>query len=163
MVEACAAATPLAENPGAMLGLILGSAANQGRDKITLITSPGFHDLGAWLEQLIAESTGKLGKGIIPVNRETVGAPEVYGKDRIFAYIRLESGPDAAQDAKVAALEKAGHPVVRIALQQLIRVVCDLIHQLLVVLGDGEVDFAKPHHGVPMVRRFRLHQFDRAA
>ncbi len=116
MVEACMAAVPVAENPGAMLGIILGSAANQGRDKITLITSPGIHDLGAWLEQLIAESTGKIGKGIIPVDRETLGAPDVYGNDRIFAYIRLQSESDADQDAKVAALEKAGQPVIRIVL-----------------------------------------------
>jgi hypothetical protein len=102
-----------------MLGLILGSANKLGRDKITLITSPGIADLGAWLEQLIAESTGKLGKGIIPVDREQLGAPEVYGEsknsDRIFAYLRLEAAPDAAQDAKVAALETAGQPAVRIA------------------------------------------------
>jgi len=115
MVEACQAATPVEQNPGAMLGLILGTAAKLGRDKITLITSPGISDLGAWLEQLIAESTGKLGKGIIPVDRETLGAPEVYGNDRVFAYLQLEGDSDAAQDAKVAALEKAGHPVVRIA------------------------------------------------
>jgi transaldolase / glucose-6-phosphate isomerase len=114
MVEACKASTPVEQNPGAMLGLIMGTAATLGRDKITLITSPGIADLGAWLEQLIAESTGKLGKGIIPVDRENLGAPEVYGNDRIFAYVRLETAPDAAQDAKVAALEKAGHPVVRI-------------------------------------------------
>jgi transaldolase/glucose-6-phosphate isomerase len=116
MVQACKPNVPLAENPGVTLGLILGSAAKMGRDKITIITSPGIFDLGAWLEQLIAESTGKLGKGIIPVDREELAAPEVYGEDRIFAYIRLESVPDAAQDAKVAALEKAGHPVVRIAM-----------------------------------------------
>ncbi len=115
MVEACKASTPVDQNPGVMLGLIMGSAAKLGRDKITLVTSPGIGDLGAWLEQLIAESTGKLGKGIIPVDREDVGPPEVYGKDRIFAYLRLESAPDAAQDAKVATLEKAGQPVVRIA------------------------------------------------
>jgi transaldolase/glucose-6-phosphate isomerase len=114
MVEPCVAAVPVAENPGAMLGIILGTAATQGRDKITLITSPGIHDLGAWLEQLIAESTGKIGKGIIPVDRETVGAPDVYGNDRIFAYLRLESDVDSGQEAKVAALEKAGQPVVRI-------------------------------------------------
>jgi len=114
MVEACQAATPVAQNPGAMLGLIMGTAAKLGRDKITLITSPGISDLGAWLEQLIAESTGKLGKGIIPVDRETLGAPEVYGNDRVFAYLQLQGESDAAQDAKVAALEKAGHPVVRI-------------------------------------------------
>src|SRR5580658_39094 len=115
MVEACQAATPVAQNPGAMLGLIMGTAAKLGRDKITLITSPGISDLGAWLEQLIAESTGKLGKGIIPVDREALGAPDVYGNDRVFAYLRLEGGVDAAQDAKVAALEKAGQPIIRIA------------------------------------------------
>jgi transaldolase/glucose-6-phosphate isomerase len=115
MVEACKAFVPVEQNPGVMLGLIMGTAAKLGRDKITLITSPGIADLGAWLEQLIAESTGKLGKGIIPVDREELGAPDVYGNDRIFAYVRLETAPDAAQDAKVAALEKAGHPVVRIA------------------------------------------------
>jgi transaldolase/glucose-6-phosphate isomerase len=115
MVEACKPASAVEQNPGAMLGLIMGTAAKAGQDKITLIASPGISDLGAWLEQLIAESTGKLGKGIIPIDREDLGAPEVYGKDRIFAYIRLESGPDATQDSKVAALEKAGHSVVRIA------------------------------------------------
>ncbi len=115
MVDACQASTPVEQNPGVMLGLIIGTAAKLGRDKITLIASPGIGDLGAWLEQLIAESTGKLGKGIIPVDREALGAPDVYGNDRIFAYLRLESAPDAAQDAKVAALEKAGQPVVHIA------------------------------------------------
>ncbi len=115
MVDACQPATPVEQNPGAMLGLILGTAAKLGRDKITLITSPGISDLGAWLEQLIAESTGKLGKGIIPVDRETLGAPEVYGNDRVFAYLQLQGASDPAQDAKVAAIEKAGQPVVRIA------------------------------------------------
>jgi transaldolase/glucose-6-phosphate isomerase len=116
MVDACQPATTVEQNPGVMLGLILGTAATMGRDKITLITSPGISDLGAWLEQLIAESTGKVGKGIIPVDREALASPDVYGSDRIFAYIRLESAPDAAQDAKVAALEQAGQPVVRIAM-----------------------------------------------
>ena len=114
MVEACKPSTPVEQNPGVMLGLIMGTAAKLGRDKIALITSPGIADLGAWLEQLIAESTGKLGKGIIPVDREELGAPPIYGNDRIFACLRLESAPDAAQDAGVAALEKAGNPVVRI-------------------------------------------------
>jgi len=116
MVDACQASTPVEQHPGVMLGLILGTAATMGRDKITLITSPGISDLGAWLEQLIAESTGKVGQGIIPVDREALSSPDVYGNDRIFAYVRLETAPDAAQDAKVAALEKAGHPVVRIAM-----------------------------------------------
>ena len=107
-----AAKLPVADNPGVQLGLLLGTAANAGRDKITIFTSPEIHDLGAWLEQLIAESTGKQGKGITPVDREAIGPPSVYGKDRVFAYVRLKGTADASQDAKVAALEAAGHPVV---------------------------------------------------
>ena len=114
MLTACAPGVPAAENPGLVLGTILGVAATHGSDKLTLIASPGIYDLGAWLEQLIAESTGKEGKGIIPVDREAVGTPTVYGNDRVFAYLRLEDAPDAGQDAAVAALENAGRPVVRI-------------------------------------------------
>jgi transaldolase/glucose-6-phosphate isomerase len=114
MLTACAPGVPAEENPGLVLGTILGKAASRGIDKLTLVASPGLNDLGAWLEQLIAESTGKEGKGIIPVDRERLGAPAAYGKDRLFAYLRLEEAPDAAQDAAVQALEKAGQPVVRI-------------------------------------------------
>jgi transaldolase / glucose-6-phosphate isomerase len=116
MAIACSSCLPVDKNAGAQLGMILGVAAKNGRDKVTLITSPGIWDFGAWLEQLLAESTGKDGKGIIPVDRERLGPPEVYGNDRVFAYIRLENGADPAQDAAVDALAKAGHPVVRIAL-----------------------------------------------
>ncbi len=115
MVKSCSGTTPADKNPGAILGAILGTAAVNGRDKITIIASPGISDLGAWLEQLIAESTGKQGHGIIPVDREALGPTTVYGEDRIFAYLRLETGPDATQDAKVAALETAGQPVIRIS------------------------------------------------
>jgi transaldolase/glucose-6-phosphate isomerase len=96
--------------------MLLGSLAKMGRDKVTIIASPGIHDVGAWLEQLLAESTGKDGKGLIPVDREKLGPPEVYGKDRIFAYVRLESAPDAEQDRAVEALAAAGQPVIRISL-----------------------------------------------
>jgi transaldolase/glucose-6-phosphate isomerase len=116
MVEACAASVPVQENPGVILGLILGTAARSGRDKVTIITSPKIYDLGAWLEQLLAESTGKQGHGIIPVDREQLASPDVYGKDRVFVYLRLDSAPDSAQEAKVAALEQAGQPVLRISL-----------------------------------------------
>ena len=116
MLAACGPGASVEENPGAALGVILGTAAKAGRDKITIITSPAISDLGAWLEQLIAESTGKIGKGIIPVDREDLASPETYGSDRIFAYVRLETGVDADQEAKVAAIEKAGHPVVRISM-----------------------------------------------
>ena len=108
-----------AENPAVKLGLLLGTAANAGRDKITIFTSPEIYDLGAWMEQLVAESTGKLGKGITPVDREAIAAPEVYGKDRIFAYIRYAGTADSSQDAKVAAIEAAGHPVVTIEIADL--------------------------------------------
>jgi len=116
MVEACGASVPADANPGVILGTIMGVSATHGRDKLTIIASPGIFDLGAWLEQLLAESTGKIGKGIIPVDREKLGRPFVYGNDRVFAYLRLTSKPDKAQDSAVAALEKAGHPVVRINL-----------------------------------------------
>ena len=116
MVKACGDSSAPDSNPGVILGNILGVAAKQGRDKITFITSPGISDLGAWLEQLIAESTGKIGKGIIPVDRERLAKPAAYGNDRVFAYLRLATKPNKVQDAAVAALEKAGHPVVRITL-----------------------------------------------
>jgi transaldolase/glucose-6-phosphate isomerase len=114
MLHACAPGVPAEENPGLVLGTIMGVAHNKGIDKLTLAASPGIHDLGAWLEQLLAESTGKEGKGIVPVDRERLAGPEAYGDDRLFAYLRLEDAPDAAQDAAVEALEKAGKPVVRI-------------------------------------------------
>ncbi len=117
MVQACGAGSAAEANPGVILGNILGVAANHGRDKITIIASPGIHDLGAWLEQLVAESTGKVGKGIIPVDREKPAKPTAYGNDRVFAYLRLANKPNKAQDSAVAAIEKAGHPVIRITLR----------------------------------------------
>src|SRR6266496_220894 len=119
MVDASSASVPVEENPAVVLGLILGIAALQGRDKLTIIASPGISDLGAWLEQLIAESTGKDGKGIIPVDREELGAPAVYGSDRIFAYLRHEGSVSPQQDTAVHVLEQAGQPVVRIALDDI--------------------------------------------
>jgi transaldolase / glucose-6-phosphate isomerase len=119
MVKACGAASPADANPGVLLGMMMGVAANLGRDKITIAASPGISDLGAWLEQLIAESTGKLGKGIIPVDREPLAKPDTYGNDRVFAYLRLETAPDKSQDAALAALEAAGHPVVRITVDNI--------------------------------------------
>jgi len=117
MVCACMPSVPVHENPGAVLGTILGVAATQfARDKMTIIASPSIANLGAWLEQLIAESTGKQGHGLIPVDRERLLSPDMYGADRMFVYLRLQSAPDASQDKAVEALQKNGHPVVQIVL-----------------------------------------------
>ena len=114
MIGACGPDVPPRNNPSVILGAILGAAHKQGRDKVTIIASPGIYDLGAWLEQLLAESTGKNGKGLIPVDRESLSSPETYGDDRVFVYVRLAGDPDASLDAPVDALEDAGQPVVRI-------------------------------------------------
>lgn len=104
------------ENPGLVLGVILGLLAKEGKDKVTLITAPQIWDFGAWLEQLIAESTGKEGVGIVPVDQEEITDPHFYGSDRVFVQVRLKSESQALQDEKVAALIKQGHPVVVIDL-----------------------------------------------
>src|SRR5690606_20650989 len=117
MARACGPDRPIAENPGAALGVAVGTAARQGIDKLTLVVSPRIHDLGAWLEQLIAESTGKRGLAVIPVDREPLGPPDVYGADRLFAYIRLESDANDEMDAAVEALVRAGRPVLRVDLE----------------------------------------------
>ncbi|MEM7591488.1 MAG: bifunctional transaldolase/phosoglucose isomerase [Cyanobacteria bacterium P01_A01_bin.83] len=117
MVHSCAPSVPAEDNPGVVLGTILGVLANEGRDKITLVTSPGIGDMGAWLEQLLAESTGKQGRGLIPVDLEPLGEPEVYGNDRLFVYLRLTPTPDPMQDAAMEKLAQAGHPTVCIAVK----------------------------------------------
>jgi transaldolase/glucose-6-phosphate isomerase len=115
MVNACAREVPPAENPGVQLGLALGIAASQfGRDKVTILASPGIADLGAWLEQLLAESTGKQGRGLIPLTDEPMGAVDAYGQDRFFACLELEGEQDDARHKTIDALAQAGHPVVRI-------------------------------------------------
>ena len=114
MVQDCGPSVSANANPGVILGTILGVAAIHGHDKLTIVTSPGIFDLGAWLEQLIAESTGKLGKGIIPVDREQLTRPFNYGNDRLIVYLRLVPSPDRAQDFAVVSLQKTGIPVVRI-------------------------------------------------
>jgi transaldolase/glucose-6-phosphate isomerase len=114
MARACGPAVPPAENPGVRLGAALAAAHAAGRDKLTVIANPGIAALGAWLEQLIAESTGKHGKAIIPIDGEPARLAMNYGKDRIFAYLRLASAPDIAQDELEAVLGVWGHPVLRL-------------------------------------------------
>lgn len=105
------------ENPGLALGTALGVLATEGRDKLTLVVPQSLSDLGLWLEQLTAESTGKEGKGILPVAGEHLGAPEVYGQDRVFVYVGYESEADEANQQKLDALQAAGHPVISIRMQ----------------------------------------------
>ncbi|MGA9958734.1 MAG: bifunctional transaldolase/phosoglucose isomerase [Acidobacteriaceae bacterium] len=114
-IDACHS-TDVKKNPGVALGLILGVAANAGRDKLTFFTSPSIYGMGAWFEQLIAESTGKQGKGITPVDLEELGDPDVYGNDRVFVYLRLEGADNAHLDTAVEKLETTGQPVVRLAM-----------------------------------------------
>ena len=104
-------------NNGGRLGVVLGELAKAGRDKVTLISSPQIASFGDWVEQLIAESTGKEGKGILPVVGEGVGSPANYGEDRLFVYMRLEG--DDTYDGEMAELERAGHPLVRLSLHDL--------------------------------------------
>src|SRR4051794_13812955 len=119
MVRSCGADVPPHENPGVQLGLAMGLAGLEGRDKVTIFSSKTIADFGAWAEQLIAESTGKEGKGLIPIDGETIGEASVYGTDRFFIDLRTADENDAAHEAKLAALEKAGHPVARIVLQSI--------------------------------------------
>jgi transaldolase/glucose-6-phosphate isomerase len=118
MIRSCSAGTPPLQNPGVQLGTVIGVCATTGRDKVTIVASPGIADVGAWLEQLLAESTGKQGRGIVPVDSEPLADPSHYGNDRVFAYLRLKGGTDPTQEKAVEALEQAGQPVVRVELAE---------------------------------------------
>jgi len=113
MAAACKSGGPAAENPGLKLGAILAAALADGRDKLTIYSGPGLDAFGGWAEQLIAESTGKNGHGIVPIDAKQVSAPEVYAADRLFVHLALKGRPDP-RNAAIQALADAGHPVVRI-------------------------------------------------
>ncbi|MDQ6919877.1 MAG: hypothetical protein M3Z98_11020, partial [Candidatus Dormibacteraeota bacterium] len=115
MAHACAADVPAEKNPGAWLGAVMGSLASERkRDKLTLVLSPKISTFGYWVEQLIAESTGKEGRGIVPIEGEPLGRPADYGDDRLFVYVRMTADPE--HDG-VRALEAAGQPVVTLTLR----------------------------------------------
>jgi len=113
-VEASGPGVTSLESPGVWLGVVMGDAALSGRDKLTLLLSPGVSAFGGWLEQLIAESTGKNGTGVLPIDGEPLGAPDKYGTDRLFVYLRLDDA--GTFDSEVSTLEQAGHPVVTLRL-----------------------------------------------
>ncbi|MEK7306973.1 MAG: hypothetical protein AAB014_04985, partial [Nitrospirota bacterium] len=117
MVQATVSCIPPGDNPGIKLGAILGLMGSEGRDKVTLIIAPAIRSFGLWVEQLIAESTGKEGKGLVPIVDEDIGIPALYRDDRIFIYLSAGSSQDRTLDRKVQALEQAGHPIVQIQLR----------------------------------------------
>jgi transaldolase/glucose-6-phosphate isomerase len=114
MASSCDAAVPVDKNPGIWLGAVMGALANRGRNKLTLVMSPQVATFGYWLEQLLAESTGKQGRGIVPVEGEPLGAPAAYGDDRLFVHVRVNGEAD---DPAMLALEQAGQPVVTLTLR----------------------------------------------
>ncbi|MCH7745870.1 MAG: glucose-6-phosphate isomerase [Chloroflexi bacterium] len=117
MRESCASFVPSHDNPGTWLGAVIGTLGLKGRDKLTLITSPSIIGFGLWVEQLIAESTGKEGRGIVPVAGEPLLSPENYGDDRLFIYMRLNDDDNAKNDAAIERLASSGHPIVRLDLR----------------------------------------------
>ncbi len=139
MRQSCDAPVPAADNPGVVLGAVLGAMAKAGRDKVTFLISPAVAALGAWFEQLIAESTGKEGTGIIPVDDEPLGAPHVYGDDRLFVYLRSADGADPKQDAGISALQAAGHPVVRIDVTDAINIGQEFFRWEVAVAAAGSL------------------------
>ena len=116
MLHACSSCVPVPENPGLVLGAALGELARRGCDKVTLLMPDSLATFGLWLEQLLAESTGKDGTGLIPIANEPVGDPSVYGADRLFAYLRVEGADDQGLGERVRALREAGQPVVTVRL-----------------------------------------------
>lgn len=117
MQELCSSGIPVADNPGCRLGTVMGTLANKGRDKLTLVTSPALKSLGLWLEQLIAESTGKEGMGIIPVAGEPLVSPAHYGHDRYFICLHLQNDNNEFTDRFISDLQSAGQPVIIIEME----------------------------------------------
>jgi len=117
MREETVSTVTVQENPGAWLGAVMGVLAQQGRDKLTLVTSPSIGSFGLWVEQLIAESTGKEGLGIIPVAGEPLASPNHYGGDRLFVYLRLDGDENDESDRAVQAIQESGQPLVRLNLR----------------------------------------------
>ena len=120
MKHACNSCVPNRENPGVVLGVVIGELAKPGRDKVTFLMPESISTFGMWLEQLLAESTGKEGTGLLPVAGEPLGPPSIYGKDRLFVHFRLQEEIDRAIEDGIAGLKRAGHPVITIQMDDLL-------------------------------------------
>jgi hypothetical protein len=137
MMTACRVENPEQENPASWLGAILGTFWERGQDKVTFAISPAIAEFGAWVEQLIAESLGKRGKGILPVVGEPLGPPEVYGDDRLFVHLALAG--DESHDPALATLEAAGQPLVRLDLRDVYDVAAQMVLWEMAVAVTGHL------------------------
>ena len=139
MAEACGPSVPEEENPGLKLGAVLGELALAGKDKVTLGASPSFETFPDWLEQLIAESTGKDDRGIVPVVGEPMGTPDTYGPDRVFVYVGLADEADPELEERLLGLEAAGHPVCRFVLRRTVDLAAEMFRWELAMAAAGAV------------------------
>ena len=141
MALLCGPTNAIGQNPGVALGIVMGSAARSGRDKLTLITGPRLRPFGLWVEQLIAESTGKRGTGIVPVAGEPLGSPDLYGDDRLFVRLRLHGGDpeEHERDGKVERLRAAGHPIVTIRLVEPLGVGAEFVRWEIATVTAGAI------------------------
>jgi transaldolase / glucose-6-phosphate isomerase len=140
MLHACSSSVPAQENPGLILGAVLGELAkNHHRNKVTFLVQGVLSSLGMWLEQLLAESTGKEGTGLLPVAGEPLGEPNVYGEDRVFIYIRMRNMVDDALEHGVSALREAGQPVVTIYLDDLLDLGQEFLHWQIATAAAGAI------------------------
>jgi glucose-6-phosphate isomerase len=160
--SACGPSRDLASNPGVHLGAILAEAAFAGRDKITLVLSPEIAPLGRWIEHLLAESTGKNGRGLLPVEGEALATPGAYGSDRLFVYLRLRGGTNQATDTATSALKEAGHPLVRIELEDVYDVGAEFLLWEIAVATIGAIlevnPFDEPDIGETNLKALELLQ-----
>ncbi len=139
MRAACDPSVPVRNNSALALGVIMGICARHGKNKVTIIASPAIHSLGSWLEQLLAESTGKNGLGIVPIDQEPLGNPDVYGDDRVFVYVRLQHSSDHEQDTKIEKLKQAGFVVVMLTVPDQMHLGAELFRWELATAVAGSV------------------------
>lgn len=151
MVKACEPGANAQHNPGVWLGAILGEAFKEGRDKVTITTSPDLDSFGLWAEQLIAESTGKEGKGLVPIVGEPLGRPSAYGQDRLFVYLRLDGSVDSQQEHDLHKLELAGHPVIRLKMRDKLELGAEFFRWEMAIAVAGAIMCLDPF-GEPNVQ-----------